>query len=394
MGIFLICISHKCAPAEIRERFAFAEEKIKPFLLQLAGQETVEEAVLLTTCNRTELYCSSGGGETAVFAAMQAALTEEADVREIQNISDYFLRYRDKKAVHHLFSVAAGLDSMVLGEDQILGQVKHAFALAQEAGTCHGTFQTLFRMAVTAAKKVKTDTMLSKIPVSTASIAVKQIQEEFPAIGGKNLLVIGASGKIGSILLKDILDVGEVAVYATVRHRLPGHLNSRQRERVRVIPYEERYAYLDKMDVVVSTTASPHYTITAGHYREACLTAKKRVFFDMAVPSDIESDIGKEDGVVLYTMDDMERLARKNNEKKEKCLPDARQILLEYEQAFHKDRLYAENRDMTGDVLEKLSAEAGTVREFWQKLLFGIKEMGTDEEFETFLRLLERLRQT
>ena len=179
-------ISHKTAAGELRGRFVFDREQTEDILKQLtknsgdAEDAQIEEAVLISTCNRTELYCS-GASENQNFIKMQKGLLAAAGIEKDSEIHmaalDAFRRFSDRNAVHHLFCVAAGLDSAVLGEDQILGQVRSAYFLAMENGYTKTIFHCLFQSAITAAKRMKTDTILSKSSVSTAGLALKTAME-------------------------------------------------------------------------------------------------------------------------------------------------------------------------------------------------------------------------
>lgn len=165
MGISLISISHRVAPLAIRELFAFPEEQQRELMRQAVERGIATECILISTCNRTEIYTYSDREESN-FTRVQELLLEFADAADVENIGDYIRLYSDTGAVAHLFRVAAGLDSMVMGEDQILGQVKRAHDQARKTGTCGVYLNTLFRFAVTAAKKVKTETELSRTTVS------------------------------------------------------------------------------------------------------------------------------------------------------------------------------------------------------------------------------------
>ena len=163
MGIQIISISHKIAPLHVREMFAFTEEQQKHMMQKITEHLEVSECIVLSTCNRTEMYVySDSESKGCVFNLMEDTLLEEAGAQEEEDIGNYLLFYHGEKAIHHLFQVTAGLDSMVIGEDQILGQVKTAHKQAREAGTTGVYLNTFFRMAVTGAKKVKTETELSK----------------------------------------------------------------------------------------------------------------------------------------------------------------------------------------------------------------------------------------
>ena len=188
MGIQIISISHKIAPLHVREMFAFTEEQQKHMMQEITEHLEVSECIVLSTCNRTEMYVySDSESKGCVFNLMEDVLLGEAGAQDEEDIGNYLLFYHGKKAIHHLFQVAAGLDSMVIGEDQILGQVKTAHKQAREAGTTGVYLNTFFRMAVTGAKKVKTETELSKTSVSTATLALKVAEEELGTLKDKKV---------------------------------------------------------------------------------------------------------------------------------------------------------------------------------------------------------------
>ncbi|MDD6858898.1 MAG: glutamyl-tRNA reductase [Lachnospiraceae bacterium] len=398
MGIQLLCISHKSAPAGIRSKFAFDEDKQLNILKLLTDTPETEEAVVISTCGRTEIYCS-GNEPRKIFSYIQDILVKMSGMGDSE-ISDYILRFQDKSAMHHLFMVAAGLDSEVLGEDQILGQVKDAYNTARENGYCHSLFNAMFQTAIAAAKRVKTDTMLSKSSVSTASLAVKQSVNSFGSLKDKNVMIIGASGSIGNIVLRDMLSISGVNVYATVRHTVPA-IGVYQSELIRdkarnisydTIPYHDRYEWIDRMDVIISATSSPHYTITAARFKDAVHTVKKRVFFDLAVPFDIEQAISDIEYCECYSMEDIERLARHNNSMKINSVPEAREILSEYEDKFIKDHLYAQNMELFGRFKENVSSayKEGKGDRYVDSFLATVKKESSASEYETFVKIFHK----
>lgn len=395
MSVQLLSISSKTAPIKIRELFVFDKNKQEKILKKLIGYAGINEAVLLATCNRIELYCS-GKNDNHNLKIMQDILLEEAclNIKEDshKDMTDYILRFYGRNAIHHLFLVTAGLDSVVIGEDQILGQVKQAYFFAKEQGACQSGFNSLFRMAVTAAKKIKTDTLLSKTPISTASLALKKAIECHGSLRDKNVCIIGASGKIGSIVLKDAMAIEGIRLFVTVRSELPHELRCRQ-HLFTTIAYEQRYKYMDDMDVVISATTSPHYTITKKHFLEHISTHKKRIFFDLAIPFDIENDIGTLDNTFYFSMEDMEELARYNNEQKLHYADEAHHIISRYEQDYLKNVIWGNS----ADIVEKLKKEMFTiadkqsVEKMIDKLTYGIKKESSLEEFEGFINVIKKL---
>ncbi len=391
MDLQLLSISHRTASSRIRERFAFDDDKKLWVLRRLMAGGEIQEAVLLSTCNRTEIYCS-GLEKREVYRQMQDVLLEAGDARDIPGIRDCLRRYQGRNAVHHLFQVAAGLDSVVLGEDQILGQVKQAYFLSREQGYCQSSFHSLFRLAFTGAKRVKTHTPLSRIPVSTASLALKKAEEFHGTLEGKRLMILGASGGIGSTLLKDALEIPGLEILLPLRKNMPQGLHH-QKGNYKISDYGERYLQMDEMDVIISATASPHYTVTREHFLEHRRTEKKRIFFDLAVPSDIEESIGGLPDTCYCSMEDMEELAAGNNEKKQGYVEAAQMILNHYEEEFLKEELYRENRELLENLRIRMGQEAQdtSVDRALAHLVYGIKEKGNVEEFEQFIHVAAKL---
>lgn len=401
MNIQLLSISHKTARASLRGRFVFDSEQTKDILKQLTepdGQQEntgIEEAVLISTCNRTELYCS-GTPENQNFIRMQHVLLAAAGIEKNSETHmaalDAFRRFSDKNAIHHLFCVAAGLDSAVLGEDQILGQVRNAYFLAMESGYTKTTFHCLFQSAITAAKRMKTDTILSKSSISTAGLALKTAMECQQDLPVKNVMIIGASGKIGSIVLKDALDFQGLNIFITARHELPHPLHG-QDMRYTVIPYEKRYEYMPDMDIVISATASPHYTVMKEHFLAQNPPVKKRVFFDLAVPADIEPEMSQVPGTVCYSMEDMQELARQNNAAKLEALPKAKAILSKYEEQFVKNMAFGEVLPAIAALSERAQETLGqeSAYSLVHKFVCQAKKNCDADEFVQFTKILNKI---
>lgn len=412
MGIYLLSLSHKTTPLEIRSLFAYSEQRKEQVLHELAASGLVDEAVVLSTCNRTEIYChgfgetdgerggetgEETGGETAedgnrILEVMEAVAVRAAGAGEVPDLRRYLRRYCGRSAIHHLFLVAAGLDSMVIGEDQILGQVKQAYDFSRERGYCKTFLNTLFRDAVTGAKKVKTDTILSRTPVSTASLAVKAAEEKLDGLSGKKMMIIGATGKIGNIVLKNVQAIKDLDIYVTMR----GHSGADKLGhglRYTMIPFEERYRWLDEMDVVLSATTSPHYTITRPQVEEHIRFWKGRVFLDLAVPVDIEETVGDLPQTWYFNIEDMAELARQNNEKKQAEIQTADRIIEEYETQFYKWMMFQTHREdmdrlketIVQEICEK-GAEAAI-----NHLFYRIREAGTAGQVEGFLAAVKQV---
>ena len=392
MSIQVISITHKRVPLNIREKFSFSREQQEEIMRKATDCLEILECVLLSTCNRTEMYVYADSSNTRlVFNRMEDVLFEEADIdTENEDVGDYLLFYQDDAAIHHLFQVAAGLDSMVIGEDQILGQVKEAHKYGREAGTTAVFLNTFFRDAVTAAKRVKTDTELSKTSVSTATLAIKVAEEELGNLRGRKVMVIGASGKIGGIVIMNLQSLEGVDLYVTLRkNKVVGSKHSKSG--FDTVDYEDRYKILDDMDVVISATGSPHYTLTYNKMVKHLPTQKPRVFVDLAVPMDIDKKIGLLPETAYYNIDDMNQIAMENNRKKQAEAKMADRMLDDYEKQFKQWMIFQKSLPIMRKVKQnflEVADKKGTDKAF-DHLFYWIRENNEPENLETFFRCLK-----
>lgn len=316
-----ISISHKTASSGEREKFYIPKEKAGDFLRSIRAVTGVEQCVLLSTCNRTEVYVQ---GEENRFRELEEVLSSVSgsDGEQIRNLAR---RYQGRKALQHLFRVVCGMESMVLGEDEILGQTRDAYMAAKEVGCTGYELNSAFQAALACAKRVKTETMLSKTAVSVATLAASEVAH-LP-LPHKTVLLMGGSGQMGGIILKNLLSQKNVRIIATVRsHNGICQTGGTQVEHV---DYQNRYAVLEEADAVISATASPHYTLTAGRVREAIRTPKERLFLDISMPPDLDAEIGNLAHCRLVALDDIKRLAETNNRLKQQAFADAEEILEE-----------------------------------------------------------------
>ncbi len=343
-------ISYKNAPVSVRERFSFDAAKRGEMRGELGN------CVILCTCCRTELYFTDADTDKASELLTRYSGTD--------NIPEFLRTYEGDNALRHLFRVACGIDSMLVGEDEILRQVKEAYSEASEAGSTGFELNTAFQAAVTCAKRIKTETALSKTPVSAATIAAN----EAAVLGNDvNVLMIGASGKIGSSTLKNLLPRANVHITQTARAHSAGTV---QYEGVRTVPYDRRYDFADDADCIISATASPHFTLTKERLKTALHTDKPRLLIDLAVPPDIERGIAELDGVRLIGIDDLGELARRNNELKMSAAEQAELIIDEELDELRKKLTFHEFLPKLGDARE--AAERLTFDELLYKLRDGL----------------------
>lgn len=390
MGIQIIGISHKNAPLEVRELFAFTQEQQNDMMLKMINYPGVDECVILSTCNRTEMYVYAGSEKTGqTYKWMQEVFLSTAGADQIEEIGEYLLFFHGDKAIRHLFYVAAGLDSMVIGEDQILGQVKTAHKNARETGATAVYLNTFFRMAVTAAKKVKTDTDLSRTSVSTATLALKVAEDTLGTLRGKKVMVIGATGRIGGIVLMNLLSGYEAEAYVTTRSNKI-NLKHGVRE-FRDLDYADRYDYIDQMDVMISATSSPHYTLTYNKLIRYLETEKPRVFVDLAVPMDIDPQIGSLDNCTYYNIDDFAKISEENNKRKLREAESATGILDDYILQFKQWMVFQKSLGVMQSVKENFMrvTEHKGVEKAFDHFFYWVRENNAPEDIEVFFKCLD-----
>lgn len=294
MTISMIGIDHDRAPVDIRALFAFTKKNAGEAMEALKKKAGIYGCVILSTCNRLEIWAShEEKQELSLYQCL-------CDLKGIQDGSyeKYFVTRKDRDAVNHLFYLAGGLKSQILGEDQILTQIKDALKLSREHYASDGVMEVLFRMAATAGKRIKTEVPLAHGNPSVIHQAIRSLKEKGYDICGKTCMVIG-NGEMGKVAAQTLREAGG-DVTVTVRQYRSGVVEipagcSR-------IHYGERMDYLPKCDLVVSATASPNFTLREEQFQELSL-AKPLLLLDLAVPRDIEPSIGEREGITLYDMD-------------------------------------------------------------------------------------------
>lgn len=311
--MFCISVSFKKTPLSIRQQFAFSETEQTAFLSQLLKEGSITGGVIVSTCNRSELYFT---GNTYDIEAIEDLLSTFKQI-EKESIKKYCLYYPNQKAVRHLFKVACGLDSMVLGEDEILRQVKEAYLLASSCGFTNSELNIIFQGAFRCAKLSKSETKLSNTPVSIGTLTANVAQEYLKRNGRQpcstKVLVIGATGKIGSIVAKDLLAKG-IDVIGTRRKSHPvQEMFLQENTHMEWLDFENRYEVLEEAAVVVSATASPHYTLTKEEFMKYTKSQKSFLLIDLAVPYDIDKELGKAEGIRLLDIDYFKTLSAENN---------------------------------------------------------------------------------
>lgn len=294
MSIFMLGIDHNMAPVDIRALFAFTRKNTGEALQQLHKEPGICGCIILSTCNRLELWVSTDDDEKPELYQWLCSLKGVQG----EEYRKYFISRENEEAVEHLFYLTSGLKSQILGEDQILTQVKEALSFARDEFTTDSVLEVLFRMAVTAGKKIKTEVPFSHGNPSVIHQAIRFLEEGGYHVRNKVCMVIG-NGEMGKVAAQTLMESG-ADVTVTVRQYRSGMVSIPFG--CKRINYGERMEYLPKCDLVVSATASPNFTLREELFEDLELE-KTIVLIDLAVPRDIEPEVGRFEGVTLYDMD-------------------------------------------------------------------------------------------
>ncbi|HSQ90018.1 glutamyl-tRNA reductase [Romboutsia sp.] len=307
MDIGVVGVNHNLAPISIREGVSFTDLQKIEAINYLLDKE-IEEIVILSTCNRSEIYIQSKNikEKIKVVEDFYESFFNSSDVKK------YLFSKINREAIEHIYKVTAGLDSIVLGEDQILGQVKDAYDFSMQLGASKKRFNKLFREAITTAKDIKNTTKISQQPLSISYIGVKFLEEKLGSLKGKNALVIGI-GKMSKLTMRHLEEENINTIY--VSNRSHGKIKEIQHEYKNIVPieYGDRYKVLNDVDIVISATASPHIVV---RYEDMPKIQNKVYMMDIALPRDIDPKINELENVKVYDIDNLKEIHEKNDQKR------------------------------------------------------------------------------
>ena len=303
MNLIVIGVNHQTAPVEVREQFAIPEARLPEAVKTLASQPGIEEAMIVSTCNRVEVIARAKDANADLHGCLQKLYGFDP-----QPYRKYLYEYRERDAVRHVFRVASSLDSMVVGEPQILGQVKEAYATARAVGAVNSQLDALYSRAFAVAKRVRTETAIATSAVSIASVAVELAKKIFGHLEGKSIYLVGA-GKMCELAARHLLAHGANKIYVGNRTyeraaALAAKFNGEP------IAFDHLYDTVDRADIVISSTGAPH-TIFRKEHGEKFLSRRKNrpmFFIDIAVPRDVDPEMNKLDGIFVYDIDDLQQV--------------------------------------------------------------------------------------
>ncbi len=303
MNCVVIGVNHQTAPVEVRERFAIPEARLAEATKCLATYAGVEEALIVSTCNRVEMIARTSDGEADL-----AGFVREFYGFELESFRKYIYEHHDREAVRHVFRVASSLDSMIVGEPQILGQVKEAYATARAVGAVNSQLDTLMTRAFAVAKRVRTETAVATSAVSIASVAVDLAKKIFGNLQGKSVYLVGA-GKMCELAARHLLAHGAEKIYVANR-TYERAVALAKKFNGEAIPFEQLYDTVERADIVISSTGAPHAIFLKGHGEKFMSRRRNRpmFFIDIAVPRDVDPEMNKLDGIFVYDIDDLQQV--------------------------------------------------------------------------------------
>jgi glutamyl-tRNA reductase len=353
MAVNILGINHKTAPVALREKVAFAEDRLVAALTTLREEMGVAEALILSTCNRTEVYWSGTASGSDLSQWLERHHGNNLDLAASLYI------HQESRAIEHAFSVASGLDSMVLGEVQILGQLKDAYRIAQESGSTGPILNKLFQAAFSAAKRVRTETRIGANAVSLASATVSLARRVYEDLSAHNALLVGA-GDMNALTARHFMSAGIKRMVIANRtlsraQTLAAELNAH------AVPLSDLDQELAAADIVISCTASLEPLISKRAVEAAIRARRRRPIFmvDMAVPRDIDPEVAELEDVYLFSIDDLQQLVDENIQQREVAAGGARLLITE-----EVARFLAESRAQdAGPAIRALRQQADGIRQ-------------------------------
>ncbi|AUM14027.1 glutamyl-tRNA reductase [Ketobacter alkanivorans] len=323
MALLAYGINHRTASVDLREKLAFSPDRVVSALNEVRDHARLREVAILSTCNRTELYCSADAENSELLLSWLGRY----HALPVENISRCVYEFWNEAAVRHLMRVASGLDSMVLGEPQILGQLKTAYSVAQEAHTVGPELGRLFQHSFSAAKQIRTETGIGTNPVSVAFASVKLAKRIFSDLGKTSVLLIGA-GETVELVARHLVEQGVKSI--TVANRTLSRANAIAEEfKARAITLSDIPLALPHADIVISSTASPLPILGKGAVEHALKIRKHKPMFmmDIAVPRDIEEEVSELADVYLYTVDDLQQVVEENRRQRKDAASKAETLV-------------------------------------------------------------------
>ena len=380
MQLKILGLNHKTAPIEIREKFSISKEALRRGLENLDGYDGLNEAVILSTCNRSEIYAVTADDcAESVYHFLNDLIGGGVD-------ENFLYEYDGAACVNHLFEVAAGLDSLILGEGQILSQVKEAYSIAKSAQATSTILNTLFHRAIAAGKRVRTETKIAYNSVSVSSAAVELAAKKLDGLSGKSALIFGA-GKMAQLTAQHLLAHGVGKIFVA-NHHLERAEDMAAKIGGQAVAWEDALTSAAHVDIIITSTGAPHYVIKPWQTQQLMARrAGREIFFiDIAVPRDVDPEVGKIAGVTLYNIDDLESVVEKNLQARQREALLAKKIIAEDAAAVMERFKYLAFQPL----MANLSARAEKIRQREVRKVLGKLDI-TDDERKILEQMTRRI---
>jgi glutamyl-tRNA reductase len=391
MRLIMTGINFRSAPLSLREKVSYSAAQIPAVLKAMREKLPEAEIVIISTCNRTEIYVV-GAHIEELKPRIAPAMMECSDLADTASMTEHFYSKQDFEAAQHLMAVAVSLDSMVVGETEILAQVKQAYLLAVEAETCGGFLHQLFQKALQTAKRVHSETDLCRGKVSVSSITVDFAQKVFGDLSTKTVMIIGA-GETGETTLKSLCQKGVREILVLNRSPEKAQVLA-EAHGGKAVPFDQLAEFLPRADIVISSTSAPHTIIHRPAVERAITERHGRplLLLDIAVPRDIDPDVRTLDDVYFYDIDDLETVAADNRSKRQKAVEQAWDIV----RAEAEEWIQSRSQRRLGALMKTLDDHANQVLEkelkkYMSKENFAALPEPAREELRAFAgRLMEK----
>jgi glutamyl-tRNA reductase len=364
--LVLLGINHNTAPIEVRERLAIPSNRLADAIRTLLHQPGIREGLILSTCNRVELLTLQDDTESSHPQSKTDLLRflHEYFAVPPSDIQPHLYEFREREAVRHLFRVASSLDSMVVGEPQILGQVKESYTIAREVGAVSTHLESLLQRTFTVAKKIRTETQIGSSSVSIASVAVDLARKIFGSLQGKTVLLVGA-GKMSELAARHLIEHGASSILVANRtqsraEKIAADLASTA-VYTEAIPFDDLYAQTSRADIVITSTGAPQQIFSRSHGQHFLHSRRNRpmFFIDIAVPRDVDPSMNEVEGCFVYDIDDLQQVAAANLADRSREAAAAETIVSREVDKYH-ERL--QSRDAVPAILA-LQQSAEAIRE-------------------------------
>lgn len=382
----LFGINHRTAPIKLLEIASFPKESFERALMALKSYQSISGAVILSTCNRVEIYFTTHNFEEAVLSIKEFISSFHRIEEGV--LSPHIYIYRGRDAIRHLLTVSAGLDSMIVGEPQILGQVKKAFEGAMRVGASDKVLNQIMKFALKTGKRVRTETGLGEGAVSVSYAAITHIKRKIKTLKGRKVLIIG-TGEMGSLCTRYLESMG-VDTFIFASRSIERAEVMAQRFGGKEIPLERIYEVISEVDIVISATSSPHLILRGEEVMKRMESRVNRplFIFDMAIPRDVDPALKGVAGINLYDLDDLKGVSETNMEKRREAIPRAKEIIQEETEKVFK---WLKNEEALPYIVRAREEFERMILEESERIRRSFPE-SSERDMEKMLRSIERER--